>query len=79
MERSNCTLVNKNRPVGRMVKGSKNTHTILCNDCTMDNFGKNTVPIYHINIWPYNQHCHNCGSNIVIGSSSKWPELFEKE
>lgn len=33
--------------------------------------------LYHVNVYPYNQHCGCCGKRLVKGQSPSWCELFD--
>lgn len=40
-----------------------------------DNYG---ARLYHVNVYPYRQTCHVCGTTIVESAGAGWCELFEK-
>ena len=56
-------------------------HRVLCLCCheqTPLDPGDHAVPIFRINIYPYAQSCHVCGTVLVEGQTSAWPELFSR-
>jgi len=44
----------------------------ICNDCKVDS---DKTPLFHTNVYPYNQHCFTCKVELVKGGDA-WPELF---
>lgn len=58
------------RAMGYLVNGD----TVLCRKCHL--FHRFSVPIYHGNIYPYNQDCAICHVCIVQGQNESWPVLF---
>lgn len=54
---------------------------VVCDECvkTILYHGMNDpVKIYHSNVAPYKQTCHNCGCTLVTAKGESWPELFSK-
>lgn len=49
---------------------------VICIACHAKD-GRVMPSIYHSNIYPYKQNCHQCGAVMVEGQSSGWPQLFD--
>lgn len=52
---------------------------VYCLDCVpvMNPPGAKNVPVYHVNIGSYKQHCGNCHKLLHKGKTEAWPELFD--
>ncbi len=49
---------------------------VVCAEC-LDGYDRFApVPLYHVNIDRYSQHCHQCQTLIHNPQSDAWPELF---
>ena len=45
----------------------------ICNECKTDS---DKIPIFEVNVYPYNQHCYTCKLTLVEGGEF-WPDLFD--
>lgn len=72
--------MNESDPIGYLCDGK----WVLCLHCG-DNlaeagieYSAQPVKLYHVNVYPYRQTCHNCGGCMCEGQSEAWCELFPK-
>lgn len=59
--------------------GWKIGHKVVCIPCGAYKMGPHTGSrLYHGNVYPYRQTCHECGNVMVVGANDDmWPQLFD--
>lgn len=65
------------KQIGILVHCEANTFGVACLNCCMAETPgvPAKLPVFWINVYPYYQHCMDCGLTLVTGLE-KWPELY---
>jgi hypothetical protein len=56
---------------------TKQGYLVVGDCCAVSTTRELASPVYRINVYPYAQHCADCGRVLVQPGTPKWPELFD--